>query len=95
MRRDEALGEMAGASDLIDCIPIGELATKLQLSRSQIYTLCREGKFPHARLGVSIRFPRRLVERWLEAQCRVEEDRPRARVDRLDRRARTRRSARR
>jgi excisionase family DNA binding protein len=46
---------------------VSEAASMTGLSTDRIYQLCREGKFPHVRVGErQILIPRRKLERWLQ-----------------------------
>lgn len=40
-------------------------AERTGLSVDRVYTLCREGIFPHVRLGRQIRFDPEQVENWI------------------------------
>ena len=42
-----------------------ELAARTGLTRARVYSLCREGKIPHARIGRSVRFDPSAVAEWL------------------------------
>ena len=56
-----------------------ELAELLGLTEGTVYKKVRRGEIPAARIGRSIRFPRRLIEGWLQTEARAEA-KPAARV---------------
>ena len=88
------MGVSAGGFDPLECVPAGRVAELLGLSKSQVYTLARQGRIPHVRAGGSVLIPRAALVRWLEGASDVEAA-PRARVDSLAGGRRARRGARR
>ena len=86
------MSELLAAFDPLECLPAERVATLLGLSKSQVYTLARQGRIPHTRAGGSVLFPRLALECWLARASEVVEDAPRARVDSVaaGRRARVR-----
>lgn len=59
----------------LECVPAEQLARLLGKSESWLYTLVRQGRFPHVRVAGSVLFPRRLVARWLEGEFDAAADR--------------------
>lgn len=45
-----------------------EVAAILKISKSQVYTLCREGVIPAIYIGRNLRIPNEDFSRWLRAQ---------------------------
>lgn len=45
-----------------------QIAHILQISKSQVYTLCREGVIPAIYIGRNLRIPNEDFSRWLRAQ---------------------------
>jgi excisionase family DNA binding protein len=84
------MSEQLESFDALECVPAKRIAALLGLSVSQVYTLARQGRIPHVRLGGSVRFPRLALERWLARQADVEDAGPPARVDALASRRRAR-----
>lgn len=73
----------SAAYDPAECIEPDRLARLFGKSKSWVYTQARQGRIPAVRVGGSWLFPRRLIERWLEASGEVETGGPRGRVDRM------------
>jgi len=49
----------------------GETAEYLRLSVATVYRLAQEGSIPAVRVGRVWRFPRRLLDEWLEREMRA------------------------
>ena len=49
-----------------DVLTIEELAAYLEIPKSTLYKLVREGKIPSQKVGRYWRFRKRAIERWLE-----------------------------
>jgi len=47
-------------------LTVDELAAMLGVERKSLYSCVKRGKIPHIRIGRSIRFSRKRIERWLE-----------------------------
>ncbi|WP_417449538.1 helix-turn-helix domain-containing protein [Kordiimonas sp.] len=47
---------------------VKSLADELGCSTVHIYNQVREGKMPHIKIGSSIRFPKKLIEEYLNTQ---------------------------
>jgi len=45
-----------------------EVAEILRISKSQVYTLCREGEIPAFYIGRNLRIPSRDFSEWLDSQ---------------------------
>lgn len=45
-----------------------EIAQILRISKSQVYTLCREGTIPAIYIGRNLRIPNEDFNRWLRSQ---------------------------
>ena len=45
-----------------------EVAEYLQLNKSTVYRLAREGKLPGAKVGRAWRFKRRLIDQWVSTR---------------------------
>lgn len=45
-----------------------QLADRWQVSKGQVYRLCREGRVPHIEIGRYYRFRLDAIEQWEEAQ---------------------------
>jgi excisionase family DNA binding protein len=43
---------------------------QIGMSEQGLYAACREGQFPHVRIGKRIRIPASAVSRWVEQQLR-------------------------
>jgi len=52
-------------ADLV-CFKVDEVASRLNLSKSQVYQLIAEGELPSVRIGRSVRIPAEALRRWLE-----------------------------
>lgn len=84
------MSELGTVVDPLECLAADRVAGLLGLSKSQVYTLARQGRIPHVRAGGSVLFPRVALERWLARAADLVDDGPRARVDRLASGRRTR-----
>jgi excisionase family DNA binding protein len=49
---------------------VPEIAPQIGMSEQGLYAACREGQFPHVRIGKRIRIPASAVSRWVEQQLR-------------------------
>jgi len=67
-------GQGGPTDDALECVPVDRLATLVGVSKSQLYTLARQGKVPCARLGGNVVFPRRQWEQWFAEVARVKDE---------------------
>lgn len=55
-------------SSVIHLLTAQEVANILKLSKSQVYTLCREGAIPSIYIGRNLRIPSQEFYKWLKNQ---------------------------
>lgn len=58
-------GQVPQAPDLPQVLDVKQAAEMLGLSTVYMYRLCKEHRVPYSRVGVSIRFQRHELEKWL------------------------------
>lgn len=55
-------------------LTVGEAQEALHIGRTKLYELLNTGAIPSVRLGRSLRIPAKALERWLEKQCGLSEE---------------------
>jgi excisionase family DNA binding protein len=51
-----------------DMMRVADVAPRVGLTRQALFAACRNGQFPHVRIGRRIRIPASGLERWIEEQ---------------------------
>ncbi len=59
------------SSQTLDLLTVEDLAARFQVRKRRIYDLVRDGGLPHLRVGRTLRFRPREVDRWLAARTQA------------------------